>query len=269
MNLALSCPQCGGANVSERGRALALSLALFLILAASWRAGGLHLGPILLVAMPISFFCLLVAAAMAIAGSRRCRDCGCPVRVGSAGAAETADQPFPTGVSALCVVVLFVAVVVGRPLILGLAGVVWWVLVLEAFMVLVLWAVSTGLLLIGQAVAFRMLQSWVRGAAAWAVLFLVPASLLAAGGVWWSLQTAAAFRHSEQPQMKAETILKNGRLAPLPQSATEIQVHDWSSPFSGEWYLSFRASPEDIDSFYRRLWYVPDAIAVEIPVGLQ
>jgi len=245
--MALSCPQCGGGNVSERGGSLALSLAVFVILMASWRVAGPYLGPILFVATPISFFCLLVTSAMAIAGSRRCRDCGCPVRVGSAGTAETADQPFPTGVSVLCMIILFVAVVVGRPVILGLAGVVWWGLILETF--LVLWAICAGLLLIGQAVAFRMLQSWVRGARAWAVLFLVPTSALAGGGVGWTLQTAAAFRHSEQPQVKAGTILKYGRLAPLPQSATAIRVYDWSSPFSGEWYLSFRANPEDIDEF--------------------
>lgn len=214
--MALSCPQCGGGNVSERGGSLALSLAVFVILMASWRVAGPYLGPILLVATPISFFCLLVTGAMAIAGSRRCRDCGCPVRVGSAGTAETADQPFPTGVSVLCMVILFVAVVVGRPLILGLAGIVWWGLVLETFMVLVLWAICAGLLLIGQAVAFRMLESWVRGARAWAVLFLVPTVALAGGGVWWSLQTAAAFRHSEQPQVKAGMILEEGKAGPSP-----------------------------------------------------
>jgi hypothetical protein len=253
MAMALNCPQCGGANVSGRCRPLLVSVAVLFVLFASLQAAKAvclpGLGLAVLVAMPISLFCLLATAAIAISGKRRCRDCGNGVAPGSVDAPDGADQSFPTGISALCVAILFAALVVGRPLILGLAGIVWWVLVLEAFMVLVLWAVSTGLLLIGQAVAFRMLQSWVRGAAAWAVLFLVPASALAASGVWWSLQTAAAFRHSQEPQVKAETILKHGRLASLPQSATEINVYNWSSPFSGEWYLSFRAGPEDIDKF--------------------
>lgn len=251
--MALNCPQCGGANVSGRFRPLLVSVAVFLVLFAALQVARSAclpgLGLALLVAMPISLFCLLVAVAMAIAKTMRCRYCGCSMGSGPAGIAETADLLFPTGVSVLCVVILFVAAVVGRPLILGLAGVVWWVLVLETFMVLVLWAICTGLLLIGQSIAFLMLRSWVRGAGPWAVLFLVPASAVAGGGVWWSLHTAAAFRHSEEPQVKAETILRHGRLGPLPQSATEIRVYDWSSPFSGEWYLSFRAGPEDIDKF--------------------
>jgi len=44
-------------------------------------------------------------------------------------------------------------------------------------------------------------------------------------------------------------ILGDGRLAPLPVSATGVRAFSWSSGFAGESYLVFRASPEEIESF--------------------
>jgi hypothetical protein len=72
----------------------------------------------------------------------------------------------------------------------------------------------------------------------WAVLFLWPILLI--GGV--SL-------HRSLPLQRAQTVLSNAGLASLPESATEIKVFTWSTPFSGEEFLRFRASREDIESF--------------------
>jgi hypothetical protein len=46
-----------------------------------------------------------------------------------------------------------------------------------------------------------------------------------------------------------EGILKTGRLAVLPESATDIKAEGWSGIFTGEDYLMFRATPEGIEKF--------------------
>jgi hypothetical protein len=54
---------------------------------------------------------------------------------------------------------------------------------------------------------------------------------------------------SESPKKVARSVIEYGRLSKLPKSATDIKGYAWSSPFSGEWFLSFKASPEDIQAF--------------------
>jgi hypothetical protein len=51
------------------------------------------------------------------------------------------------------------------------------------------------------------------------------------------------------PSVRAANILANAELAPLPPSAREIKVYTWSTPFSGEWRLCFRADRADIERF--------------------
>ena len=46
-----------------------------------------------------------------------------------------------------------------------------------------------------------------------------------------------------------EAVVKSGRLAPLPESATEVQCEGWSGIFTGETYMRFEAAPEDIERF--------------------
>ncbi len=48
---------------------------------------------------------------------------------------------------------------------------------------------------------------------------------------------------------EAARILRAGRLAPLPPSATDIRTASWSGMFTGAGHLSFRATPEDIERF--------------------
>jgi hypothetical protein len=72
----------------------------------------------------------------------------------------------------------------------------------------------------------------------WTVLLLWPIVLIGGVSLYRSL-----------PLQRAQTILANAELASLPESATEIKVFTWSTPFSGEEFLRFRASREDIESF--------------------
>ena len=53
----------------------------------------------------------------------------------------------------------------------------------------------------------------------------------------------------ESPAERTERILRNGRLADLPESATDVKVYGWAGIFTGEDYLMFRATPEDIEKF--------------------
>ena len=48
---------------------------------------------------------------------------------------------------------------------------------------------------------------------------------------------------------KPKAVLKAGRLAKLPQSAADIKAEGWSGIFTGEDYLMFCATPEDIEKF--------------------
>lgn len=72
----------------------------------------------------------------------------------------------------------------------------------------------------------------------WSTLALFPVVLFGARSVYHSL-----------PSVRAEQILGTGELAGLPQSAAAITVYTWSTPFSGEEYLRFQASREDIEAF--------------------
>jgi len=89
-----------------------------------------------------------------------------------------------------------------------------------------------------QALIYSLLKTRIRNNLLWAILFLVPATALSANSLYHSL-----------PRVRASEILAYGRLARLPESATDMRTDSWSSPFSGEWFLRFRASPEDIESF--------------------
>jgi hypothetical protein len=52
-----------------------------------------------------------------------------------------------------------------------------------------------------------------------------------------------------RPSVRAASILASAELAALPPSAREIKVYTWSTPFSGEWRLRFRAERADIERF--------------------
>jgi len=89
-----------------------------------------------------------------------------------------------------------------------------------------------------QRVLYDLLRRKIRHLTTWVIVVLLPVVLLGAGSVYRSL-----------PPVRAQRILGTGELAPLPESATQIAVYTWWMPTSGEEYLRFRASREDIASF--------------------
>jgi hypothetical protein len=55
--------------------------------------------------------------------------------------------------------------------------------------------------------------------------------------------------YNSLPSVRAQQILTSAGLGALPESATGITVYAWWTPMSGEDYLKFHASPEDIGLF--------------------
>ena len=57
-----------------------------------------------------------------------------------------------------------------------------------------------------------------------------------------------------------ESALRAGRLATLPKSATNVRAQGWSSIFSGENYLMFQATSEDISKWIAKSSSIRDCI---------
>ena len=55
--------------------------------------------------------------------------------------------------------------------------------------------------------------------------------------------------YEKTPSVAARRVLSYARLAPLPESCSDLKVYRWSTPISGEDYISFKASKEDIEKF--------------------
>ena len=94
--------------------------------------------------------------------------------------------------------------------------------------------------LLPQLVLFYILKARIRKRLGWWIIFLLPFASL--GSYHLYLAT---------PPVQARAILSNANLATLPKSAYDISVYTWSSPMSGEEFLKFTASPNDIDSFLK------------------
>ena len=98
---------------------------------------------------------------------------------------------------------------------------------------------ALGLLLLTQAtLIFRARQGSLRGV----LKALIGAGLCFVGGMYlWSLL----------PSSRANYVLGRGRLASLPKSAENVREYSWSGIFTGEWYVVFEASDEDIEKLIR------------------
>jgi hypothetical protein len=105
-----------------------------------------------------------------------------------------------------------------------------------------------------QVLVYKMFKKRIRLDLLWTILFILPAIMLGTSWFYVSL-----------PTVNAQRILTRAELAPLPESATEIKVYEWSFIFSGEKYLRFRASPSDIEKFLRESPILQDAECEKFP----
>lgn len=78
------------------------------------------------------------------------------------------------------------------------------------------------------------------------IISAIPIVLFGLFILWFAYRLSSGMKLSAR---KPEAILKVGRLAKLPQSATDIKAEGWNSIFTGEDYLMFCATPEDIEKF--------------------
>ena len=248
-----TCPACQSEHVRRSVRPFLVNLAVFLgFLLLIWLAVprlDMCLGFVLCLAGLASFFALFVTAAMAILGKHRCESCGHKFSARRRSPPGELAPRFPAWLSLLGAAILFLALVVGRQIILVLSGVVWWVVAIECVKGAFGWGLLAGGLLLCQALLHRFLKGRIRRAAIWAVLFLLPTVILSGMTLYSALRLRPIALHELQPAVRAAKILDNARLASLPDSAADIRVHEWSSPFSGEDFLRFRASPAEIERF--------------------
>lgn len=96
----------------------------------------------------------------------------------------------------------------------------------------------TGFVFLYQLFVYRLLKARIKSRIMWTILFLWPIALIGS----YSL-------HSSTPRARVQSILARAELAPLPESAAEIKVFSWSTPFSGAAFLRFHATRDDIESF--------------------
>jgi len=255
----LRCPKCDSSRIRKRSTPFLINIGVFIMLwfvvtlCLRWFAVSLFLiglRSVLFVVGIISFFALFVTASLALVGRHRCRSCGHRFRSMYETEQSKAGVRFPIRFCVLGAVILFLTIVIGRPLIMIVSDAEYWEVVLLGVLTsVVAWPTVVGVLLIYQAVVYRFLKTRIRRGSTWATLFILPAIAISVFTFYDSLQARRAFLQDSQPTVKAQRILSYGRLAPLPESASDIKVYSWSSPFSGEWFLRFSAIPEDIEEF--------------------
>ncbi len=105
-----------------------------------------------------------------------------------------------------------------------------------------------------QVLLYEILKKRIRHNLIWAILFILPSIMLGISLFYVSL-----------PTVNARRILTLAELAPLPESATEIKVYEWSFIFSGEKYSRFRASPSDIEKFLKKSPILQDVECEKFP----
>ena len=151
---------------------------------------------------------------------------------------ERADVRFPAKLCVLNGVLLFLVCVSSREMLRLLSHGAFSIVVMEIILAAIgslFWLfISLGY----QALIYQLFKARIRGNLLWGILFLLPVIGLGTNSLYHSL-----------PRVMASEILTYGRLAPLPESARDVKADSWSSPFSGEWFLRFRATPEDIEGF--------------------
>ena len=103
-------------------------------------------------------------------------------------------------------------------------------------------SIATGFL-IGVSLGYQMLifhlfKKRIGRALSWWILFLLPSMAIGSVSFYYAI-----------PSVQARVILSHAELAHLPKSAHDIKVYTWASPMSGEEFLKFKASRDDIELF--------------------
>jgi len=240
----LRCPKCEGSRIRNRGIFLSflVTIAGLVVLLLLENSAAVLLPDKLMLILSFALvfsFCVLSSAAWsAFLGTKRCVSCGHRFRPLYGTEQREAETDFPIRLFVLNTLLLFLICVVGRYVMELLSGAVFSMIVIEVVESTITLLIFIVLSLGYQVVVYLLLKTRIRRELLWAILLLVPAIVLGADCLYKSLPTVAARR-----------ILSHGELAPLPESAVDIKVFIWASLFSGEEFLRFRASPDDIERF--------------------
>ncbi len=254
---ALRCPECGGTRIHKGFHALLFNLGLGAMFLGLAQVGRLlyQIAPILSLVAPgglaVSLLALPVTMAIGIAGRHRCRDCGYRFRPRRKTNVHIADARFPLRFAVWGTLVFGAAVIAGVVLVVTVPHRPEWVVAVGVLARVVLAAFAAGVCVVLQAILWRLLRTRIKHPRTLAIALLLPSILLSGLWITWACLDREVFLRHVQPEARAVRILHNGQLAALPDSATDIEVHTWSSPMSGEEFLRFAAEPNDIERFVR------------------
>ena len=245
---AIQCPKCGSFQIIKRRIFISffitiLFLIIFLLLfelvvLLQFSKEGIVVSLII----TFSFCILFITAWLGLVEVRRCKNCGHRFRSLYRTSHEENKVPFPwLFVFLNGIIILFICIgsremtrhIIYRTYsfhILYILFGIFWAALSSVFPI--------ALSLVYQAFMHLFLKKRIKNLYIWAILFLIP-----------SILVGTDFFYYNMPKIRAAAILSYGRLAALPESASHVREYSWSSPFSGEWFLSFRATDDDIETF--------------------
>jgi ABC-type multidrug transport system fused ATPase/permease subunit len=221
------------------------SIIEFLFLAAS------RLFLIVLALLVIWPTVICATACFALIGKHRCLSCGHRFRPIHKKEQTKLETPFPLRFCILNGVILFLICVASWEMLKLISHGAFSIILFDAILAALGAAFLIGLSLPYQVIIYRLFRTRIRHNLLWAILFLLPAIIFGSISFYQSL-----------PTVRAPKVLSYGRLAPLPESASDIKVYSWSSLFAGEWFLRFSATSEDIEDFLNMSPSIKDAECV-------
>jgi hypothetical protein len=251
----ICCPECGSSRIRKRGKYFFISLAIFIgllllnkIMAVGYTHGfwesnfKIGLGLVLVVICHFWPAIICGAACFAFVGKHRCLSCGYRFQSVIEKKSIQNEILFPWRFSILNGAMIFLILVFSGNIYMLKShfslSMLFSVLVFNGIFAAFPTAFFIILSLIYQLIIYRFLRARIKSFLLWAILFLAPA--IALGGDLF-------YKHI--PKVAANRILAHGELAQLPAYATEIKVYTWSTPMSGEEFLRFSATADDIKVF--------------------
>ena len=245
---AIQCPKCGSFQIIKRRIFISFFITilflLFFLLLFELVVLLQFSKEAIVVSLTITFsFCILfISAWLGLVEIRRCIICGHRFRSLYRTRHDENNIPFPWLFVILNgIIILFICIgdremirhIIYRTYsfhILYILFGIFWAALSSAFPI--------ALSLAYQAVVYLFLKKRIKNLYIWAILFLMPSILL-----------GQDLFYNNMPKIRATSILSYGRLSALPESANHVREYSWAGIFPGEWFLSFRATDEDIETF--------------------
>jgi hypothetical protein len=212
-----------------------------------------HIEGLFQIVLALSGVAIFVSMCVALAGRHRCLSCGHRFRATIKTKRRWMGPSFPSRFVIINAVLIFVFFMLSEILKLIYHG-VFSIIISKTIFVVIGSAFWILLSLTYQVLLYEILKRRLKHNLLWATLFILPSIILGTNLLYASLPTVTSNR-----------ILTLAELAPLPASARDIKVYEWSFIFSGEKYLRFRASPSDIEKFLKESSILQNAECENLP----